>query len=355
MDQLSFLRAELTASECEQLTQLAQTQQHSADLFGADIFIDCLDKETDEMYVAAQFSPSLELSVYKERVVGKTAGRENEPAVYHAMESGMPVRDLKAVTQENKTVRQDALPVRSCESGKVIAVLISERDVSRDVNRERKYEELARRAGQDAAEVTEPVAPNDVALREIHHRVKNNLQMVASIMNLQSRRTKNAEVRRAFRENTARVLSIAAIHDMLTRSDNAPVALKRLFDKLRLNLQSIFCESRPVDIIIEGDELYASPNHATDIALVVNELVSNSLEHGFSEKQRGEIRVLLNAGVRFNTITVRDNGSGFDLSHHKSESLGFSIVTLTVRDKLGGELHFSSDKNGTIASFDFLN
>ena len=353
MAQVLLERAQLTAAESEQIARLAQEQQFSADLFGADIFIDCLDKDVCSMYVAAQASPGFGLSSYRENVVGKLATRENEPAVYHAMESGLPVRDLKAVTQENKTVRQDALPMRSCESGAVIAVLISERDVSHHVNRAKKYEALARMAESGSPQAELP--PGDLALREIHHRVKNNLQMVASIMNLQSRRTENAEVKQAFRENTARVLSIAAIHDLLTRSDGAPVPLLALFDKLNRNIQPLFVESRAVDIVIEGDPLFATPNRATDIALVVNELVSNSLEHGFSEGQPGKITILLSAGVRFNTITVKDNGSGFDISHRRSGSLGLSIVTMTVRDKLGGKLRFSSDENGTNVAFDFLN
>lgn len=353
MSHILLDRAGLTATECEQLAQLALQQQFSADLFGADIFIDCWDSAEDCMYVAAQASPGFGLSVYRENAVGKPAMRQNEPAVYHAMESGLPVRDLKAVTQENKTVRQDALPIRSCETGAVIAVLISERDVSHHINKAKKYEALARIA---EASTTQPELPSgDLALREIHHRVKNNLQMVASIMSLQSRRTENAEVRQAFRENTARVLSIAAIHDLLTQSDDAPVALLALFDKLRRNIQPLFGESRAVDIVIEGDPLYASPNRATDIALVVNELVSNSLEHGFSEGQPGKITILLSAGVRFNAITVKDNGSGFDISHRRSGSLGLSIVTMTVSDKLGGKLRFFSDENGTNAAFDFLN
>ncbi len=346
-------RAKLTASECEQLLLLADAQQFSANLFGADIFIDCMDRATGRMYVAAQASPEFGLSAYRETAVGKEAARENEPAVYHAIETGLPVRDLKAVTQEYKTVRQDAVPIKSCETGAVIAVLISERDVSRHVNKAKKYEALARMA--DAGAPQAELLSGDLALREIHHRVKNNLQMVASIMNLQSRRTDNAEVKLAFRENTARVLSIAAIHDLLTRGDEAPVPLAELFDKLRRNIQPLFGENRLVEIVIEGDALLALPNRATDIALVVNELVSNSLEHGFAEGQPGKITILLSAGVRFNTITVKDNGSGFDISHRSSGSLGLSIVTMTVRDKLGGKLRFSSDESGTTAAFDFLN
>lgn len=343
-------RSGLHAAQLDRIEQLCQGLAQSADLFGADIFIDCKEQASGRMFVAYQFSPTQLLSAYEEDAVGKIAERENEPAVYHAMENGVPVRDFKALTQENRTVRQDVVPIRD-EEGTVIGVLISERDVSRDVNREKKYRELVRRAEEP---VPEPPKAHDPALREIHHRVKNNLQMVASIMNLQSRRTKNEEVRKAFRENTARVLSIAAIHDLLTRADNEPVALDELFGKLARNLQSIFHEGCAARITVEGDRVLVSPNRATDIALVVNELVTNSMEHGFADGQDGEIRIITQAGSGFSAVTVRDNGAGFDPAAHRPESLGLSIVTLTVKDKLGGELRLVSDENGTAATFDFL-
>lgn len=342
-------RARLGDEALAKLEQVCAGLEQAADLFGADLFIDCREPATGRMFVARQFSPTLDLSAYEENAVGKYAERQNEPAVYHAMENGVPVRDFKALTQENRTVRQDVIPLRQPD-GTVIGVLISERDVSRDVSREKKYQELVRRAEEPAVQ---PPKAADPALREIHHRVKNNLQMVASIMNLQSRRTESEEVRRAFRENTARVLSIAAIHDLLTRADDAPVALDELFCKLARNLQSIFCEGRPVRITVEGDSVRVTPNRATDIALVVNELVTNSLEHGFAEGEQGEICILTKAGSGVCTVTVRDNGAGFDPARHRPESLGLSIVTLTVKDKLGGELRVSSDEKGTDATFDF--
>ena len=342
-------RSGLLAAQLDRLDQISAGLCAAADLFGADIFIDCREKESGRMFVARQFSPKLTLSAYEENAVGKFALPEDEPAVYHAMEKGVPVRDFKARTQENRTVRQDVLPLRD-EAGTVIAVLISERDVSRDVSREKKYRELVRRA--EDAPAAAPKAP-DAALREIHHRVKNNLQMVASIMNLQARQTKNEEVRRAFRENTARVLSIAAIHDLLTRADNAPVVLGELFEKLARNLQSLSDAASPVRILVEGDRVLVDPDRATHIALVVNELVSNSLKHGFAPGKGGEVHIITQAGSGFCTVTVKDNGTGFELSGARPESLGLSIVNVTVKDKLGGELRVSSGENGTAATFDF--
>jgi two-component sensor histidine kinase len=344
------LHGALSGEETARLERLEEDLPLTAELCAADVFIDLFDPD-GMAWVAAQAGPGLESSSYRERVVGRPARRENEPAVYRAAEEGMPVRDLKAVTQENHTVRQDVVPVKG-EGGQVLAVLILERDVTRDLSREKKYRELARE--REELSPARPLAETDAAMREVHHRVKNNLQMVASILNLQARRTQNEEVRRAFRENTARVQSIAAIHDLLTRSDDpASVALLPLLEKILRSIQSLFRDSRPVEILLEGEDMAVEPDKATSIALVVSELLSNALEHGFREGEPGLIRVQLHPGALFSTVTVEDSGAGFDPVSHSPESLGLSIVTLTVKEKLGGTLHISSDGNGTRASFDF--
>jgi two-component sensor histidine kinase len=126
----------------------------------------------------------------------------------------MPIRDLKAITQENKAVKQDVVPIRN-RQGQVIAVLIREKDVSESISTSKKLDEVARTAGQ-LTETT--IKEGSVAMKEIHHRIKNNLQTVASILNIQARRSSSEELRNALKENISRVLSIAAIHDILTKN-----------------------------------------------------------------------------------------------------------------------------------------
>ena len=111
------------------------------------------------------------------------------------METKSPVRDIRAVTQEERTVRQDVVPI-SDDDGRLIGVLIGERDISDDIRQEQKYEALVRRAEKgDFIHVS----PEDAARREVHHRVKNHLQLIASIMNIQARNTESEEVKQAFR------------------------------------------------------------------------------------------------------------------------------------------------------------
>ncbi len=265
------------------------------------------------------------------------------------------MRDLKAVTQENKTVKQDVLPIFN-QNREIIAVLIREKDISKSILEAKKYKKLEKdkeKTNNILLSLPDADTPNLTAMREIHHRVKNNLQMVASILNLQSRKTDNPEVKRAFKENTTRVLSIAAIHDILTNiNQGEEVSLKPLLEKIRRNVQSVSgCDT--VLISIAGDDICLSVDKATSVALVVNELLSNALEHAFPFEKKGHILIRLQDGALYGSISVEDDGEGFDSSADHPQSLGLAIVSMTVKDKLKGELRISSSSLGTKAMFDF--
>ena len=346
----------LSGRDMERLEEGAASMQYTADLTGADIFIDCLDRAGETAIVVAHARPSGLRSAYHRPVLGQAALREREPAVYHAFGTGMVVRDLKAVTQEDKTVRQDAAPIRG-EGERVIGVLIREQDISQRVTREKKYQELVRERESRTDSMLGLASAGDghaIAMKEIHHRVKNNLQLVASILNIQARKTADPQMKRAFRENTGRVLSIAAIHDILTGTDHGDrVELRPLLEKIRRNLQSMSPQGQEIVISIQGDDMAVSSHKATSIALVVNELLTNALEHGYEGRAEGRVTVTLLRGRESSTITVEDDGSGFSPAQKREDSLGLDIITLTVRDKLGGELQLQSGPGGTKAMFDF--
>lgn len=353
--ELCWTHTALTSDEVDLLDRIAGSLQYMADLTGADVFIDCLDRAGETAVVVAHARPSGVISAYRRTVLGQAALREKEPAVYHAFRTGMVVRDLKAVTQEDQTVRQDAAPIRN-QGGKVIAVLIREKDVSGTLSRERKFQELARERESHTASMLGLAAGDGpaVAMKEIHHRVKNNLQLVASILNIQARKSVDPQLRRAFRENTSRVLSIAAIHDILTTGDDGDqVELRPLLEKLRRNLQSMLPQGQEILLSVQGDQMAVSSDKATSIALVVNELLTNALEHGFPGRQKGSVTVTLLRGRERATITVEDDGRGFSLGEKQEDSLGLDLISTIVRDKLGGKLQLQSGPEGTKAMFDF--
>ena len=347
-------RTTLRNSEISEMEELSDKLQYMADLTGCDIFIDCIDKDSQYAFVLAEAKPRGGFSLYDNSVLGQAALPENEPAVYSAFRSGMTIRDLKAVTQENKSVKQNVTPIKNPD-GKVIGVLVREKDVSRNLLDEKKLSQLVKeKEGRSSPILRQEFDANLVTMQEIHHRIKNNLQMVASILSLQARKAENADMRRAFKENIGRVLSIAAIHDILTNNEMGDVIdVKLIIEKIRRNLQSIVENGRSISIIVDGDDLFVDADKGTAIALAVNELMINALEHGFEGRETGNIKVSICEGNQYSTIEVSDDGTGFDLSKKNNQSLGLDLVSLTVREKLKGTFNIDSSLEGTKALFDF--
>ncbi len=346
----------LTEDEIVQLEEVERQLPLIAEITGADVFIDCIQSE-GRAVVVAQARPTRAVSAYEKDVVGEDALVEHEPAVFHAARINAPMCDIKAVTQENRAVRQNVVPIRNRDGG-VIAVLIREKDISGELRQEKKFEELARtHENQDPSLRSESADSTEtILLREVHHRVKNNLQLVASILSMQARRYRGTITEKILTENVGRVLSIATLHDILTQNQGGfgAVSSLALLEKLRTNLRSFLPEEKQICIEVEGDEAELSANQASSIALVVNELITNALEHAFKHTDRGRVLVSFCAGVMFHTITVSDDGSGFAPAPHEGH-LGLRIVEATVRDKLRGRLHVYSDSDGTRISFDFKN
>lgn len=355
LEQLCRTHTTLSASEIQRLAQLRDCLSLVADLTNADVFLDC-PVDASRAVVVAHASPSQGVSLYQNQVVGKYAYQRDEPAVFHAAHMGIPVCDLKAVTQERRTVRQNAAPVVN-EAGQVIAVVIRERDVSQDLLYRKKFEELARDR-ERAAPLSEPGEGRELdalALREMHHRVKNSLQLVASILNLQARKAQDPALQTILKENVARVLSIAGIHDILLHKSGTMQTVRsdELLGRLQGNLQALVPEEQRIVLESTGDSLELSSDTAASVALVVAELVTNALRHGFAGRACGRVTVSVCGGELYHTVMVCDDGVGFDPAQAAEDSLGLRIVEAIVRDKLGGTLRILSDSHGTKASFDF--
>jgi two-component system, sensor histidine kinase PdtaS len=168
-----------------------------------------------------------------------------------------------------------------------------------------------------------------VLAQEIHHRVKNNLQTVASLLRLQAR-ANGVEPRRALEDSVNRILAIAAVHEVLTEQRDEEVDLHELLDRLRSMLVQSLGAEKSVEAELESVSL--GGDKATALALVFSELLQNALEHGGDR-----IRVELTRRGEDVVLAIADDGRGM-----RGESgTGLSIVEALVRDELGGELRFA--------------
>ena len=172
-----------------------------------------------------------------------------------------------------------------------------------------------------------------VLAQEIHHRVKNNLQTVASLLRLQARAT-DVDPRRALTDSVNRILAIAAVHEVLTEHREDDVDLAELIERLRAMLVQGLVVGKDVESSLESVSL--AGHRATALALVFSELFQNALEHG-----GGTVRIELarrNGGV---SLAIADDGGG--IAADGGESTGLSIVRALVRDELGGTIVLTSE------------
>lgn len=195
-----------------------------------------------------------------------------------------------------------------------------------------------------------------VAIKEIHHRVKNNLQTIASLLRLQARRSDNEQTKNALNESMNRILSIAATHEILAKECVDEVDIIEVITNIKSNTVRYFnVLSKNIDVNVIGDNFKVNSDKATSIALVINEILQNSLKHAFTDKIEGCIEVKIEYGKIYSTISVVDNGKGFDITSVKNNSLGLSIINSIVKDKLSGNITINSNSQGTKILFDFKN
>jgi two-component sensor histidine kinase len=189
-------------------------------------------------------------------------------------------------------------------------------------------------------------------IQEIHHRVKNNLQTIASLLRLQSRRAESDDVRRALREGINRVLSVAVIHEFLAHQDARVINIRdvshRIINQIR---ESVLDRETGIDLDLRGPNIYLPTQPATVCALVVNELLQNALEHGYGRQEGGKVTVNLADDGDQVTISVDDDGGGlpdeFDLA--QTSSLGLQIVKTLAEGDLKGSFELHSKDKGVSA------
>jgi two-component system, sensor histidine kinase PdtaS len=185
----------------------------------------------------------------------------------------------------------------------------------------------------------------DATIREIHHRVKNNLQTVASLLRLQARRMASDEGRQALGESVRRISSIALVHEILSREarQSAPFSeiATRIVDMLS---EGIVSPDTPVQFSVEGEPGELSADIATPLALVLTELVQNSVEHAFPEHdfaaEHGTVDITFERHPATLSIVVADNGRGLPpgSSLDQLANLGLQIVRTLVTSDLGGTI-----------------
>jgi two-component sensor histidine kinase len=258
-------------------------------------------------------------------------GGEATDETWSAIFSG---KNLRRTDLDNGRAILDLLAIPLIEGSDRIGAIVLLRDVT----------ELRRR---DRALLTK-----DATIREIHHRVKNNLQTVSALLRLQSRRVDDAQASQALAEAVRRVASIAIVHETLSTSSAETVLFDEVYDRIIRN--AIELSARPINIDKTGEFGIFGAQQATPLALVITELIHNSLEHGL-ENEGDQLRVEVENDGSIFTVKVIDNGVGLPdgFTYEGSSNLGLQIVRTLTENELKGQIRLTRAGHETQAVLTF--
>lgn len=191
----------------------------------------------------------------------------------------------------------------------------------------------------------------ETLLKEIHHRVKNNLQVISSLLSLQSHYIKDKTDQELFRESQTRARSMAIIHEHLYQStDLRSIDFREYVQTLVGDLYHIYgCKPDTIQLKMDLEPVPVDINAAIPCGLIINELMSNAIKHAFPDDRTGEINIKFYQKDHKLILKVKDNGIGFpaDIDLDNASSLGLRLVN-TLVDQIDGEIEINSDKGTEI-------
>jgi two-component sensor histidine kinase len=212
----------------------------------------------------------------------------------------------------------------------------------------------------DLRQLNRLVLNKEAAVREVHHRVKNNLQTISSLLRLQARRSDEHDTVVALQEAERRVRSIAVVHEVLSREPGEEVVFDEIVRSIVLLVEDTVLALHPVEIVVNGELGTLPTDLATPLALALTELLTNAVEHAFIDfggpdnEHVGVVTLDLSLDGDHAVAEIRDNGRGLDddFTLEVATSLGLSIVRDLVRSQLNGTIEMSnvpySEGGGTL-------
>jgi two-component sensor histidine kinase len=296
-----------------------------------------LDTEGRVVYA----SPNALSTLHRVEVVGNVVGRRlgevglDQAPVGQALTTSAPA--TSEMERGDVTIQVMVLPLYEWSRPEGLVVLV------RDVSELRRRDRL--------------LLSKDATIREIHHRVKNNLQTISSLLRLQGRRLASEEAKQAIEESVRRIGAIAFVHETLANDSADDVNLREVVSRLVATIEDGYSSAeRRIRFTVEGDAGEVPAEIVTPLAVVLNELLQNAVDHAFPGRSSvgggdiGSIEVVIDRPEPTAlTMTVRDDGVGlaedFDIS--KQRGLGTSIIQALSSSELGGSIDMHRRAGGT--------
>lgn len=207
--------------------------------------------------------------------------------------------------------------------------------------------QLYEQARKDAEE-------RSLLLRELDHRVRNNMAVITGLVSMERNRRPPREAAEALESLENRLRSFILVHEALRRQNYRGVPIRETTEKLAQRLRNAWDVTRHIELTIEGDSPILDEKQGFATSLILNELITNAFRHGFPDGQEGTLRILIREFDDRVRIEVADNGVGTRVGKKSSVvGSGRSIVNALATDELNGRFEFQSDESGTVAAVEF--
>jgi signal transduction protein with GAF and PtsI domain len=336
---------EMLAVVCEMAAQIMGAKGTALLLF---------DEEQDELALRATYGLQREhAEISPIDVETSLTGRaimRNEPVTVHDLQNE-PSYKNKALAQREGLYSFLSVPVTV--RGKTIGAFNCYMNQVHEFSAQ-EVELFSTLANQTALALENAnLAMSSMVVREMHHRIKNNLQTVAMLLRLQMREADTGNARAVLQQTYNRIMSIAAVHEQLSHEGFRLIGVRGLIQQAAyVAKQNMVQPDKEIQVNIEGIDMRLPSQPATTVALAVNELLQNALEHGFEGKTSGCVDILLSEDAEVLEIRVQDDGAGLPKHFKRSDSLGLQIVHNMIVEDLRGEFQIANrrGKRGTVAT-----
>ncbi|ESU26707.1 hypothetical protein FLJC2902T_26820 [Flavobacterium limnosediminis JC2902] len=220
-------------------------------------------------------------------------------------------------------------------------------------NSRKKQKEIQHKNDEISAKnetIKESLAEKEMLLKEIHHRVKNNLQIISGLMELQNLNISDENAKIILKEGQSRIQSIALIHKTLYQSENfSKVPFQNYLSELIQAIQTAYNNNQKISIDVEANEIELGINTAIPLSLILNEIITNCFRHAFKNRESGNITINLTKENDIYRLIVKDNGIGLpaDFDPKKLQSIGFDLI-LGLTRQLEGNCEWKNDNGANI-------
>jgi two-component sensor histidine kinase len=283
----------------------------------------------------------------------------NQQVAFDLYQKESLLTEKEKIIQKNKLISEHQKTQRSylLLGIVVLAFIVLLLVINTQMNKRRQAELFIKNKHivQQKTAIENALSEKEFLIKEIHHRVKNNLQIISSMLNLQAETIDNEAAKEVLQESRLRINSMALIHQLLySRNNMLNVSISDYLSTLLSQIEKSYSSvSSKILTDLKCDKINIDLDTAIPLGLIVNELVTNSYKHAFKKADSGLISVIFSKNEANNTYTlsVRDNGKGFDMTKLKTHSLGMELIQM-LAEQLNSKMVFTNDK-GTLAEISF--